>query len=508
MQGQNQNYNNMPTYLKSLKLIETGGYQDQVIRPYQADLRPDHVNKLMETIDSNKRTGASKLSSNLVSNIMPDAIMPTMAPIDKAHIVGGWSEKRFRFTALFETPKPNNMGVEVVYLSGYTDYNGVSMGGHIDPRMKLYINNVIVIDKTFNVRTQNYISRIVGHYQVVHMSGGGYGFQNVNPYDVGANLYEVASPEGVIGRLISQETLGGLGGDNIVRSTSVIDQQGETSVKVNTNNILPSDYLSKIISHTMSTSLLTANSFPDANNIDLLANTSSVLQRENDVTDVMLFRRLIHINGFNPDRPYITIEELEKLDPTLINDSANRIQVFTGGNMVRQPTPPAGMNELAPGEFFSTLSEDPSVVSEESRLASYVAEAITALMTKYALYDITVSASNISGQPVIAVGSMSTLIPDLDPMMMSRQAEIEFANTIYPTITRNNQMIVEIFANAIMEGDTNLTISVNGNPYVKYTFPRSADALYSPLIQNQQTMNNLTSNIGEIVKIVNDQVLY
>jgi len=514
MNGINSNNNTLdqtfqtPTNVRFLQLIETGGYQEQVIRPYQADLRPDHVNKLMDMVDKRSKMGATKISNDLVAQVMPDAIMPTMAPIAKANIVGGWSEKRFRFSMLVETPKPNGMGYEIVYLSGYTDYYGISMNGTLDPNMKLFINNVIVIDKIYNARTQQYLSRIVGHYQVVHMSDGGYGFQNVNPYDIGGNLLEVATPDSVLGRLISKETIGSYGEEITIKSSAVIDQQGETSVKVNTSSMLPTDYLSKIITRTMDNSLATSSGFPDANGIDVLANTSSVLHSENDVSNVMFFRKLTHVNGFNPDRPYITIAELERIDPTLQNDSQNRVQVFTGGGFIREKQMPQGFDAMAPEEFFSTVSEDPSLVSEENRLASYLAEAITALMTKYALYDITVSASNISGRPDVVVGSTSTIIPDLDPILMSKHAEIEFANAIYPTVTRNNQMVVEIFANAISTGDINLTISVNGNPYIKYTFPKAADALFNPLIQNEQTMNQFTDNIGTIVNTVKDQVLY
>ena len=504
----NQTIFNIPSYVKNMMLIETEGYQDQVIRPYQADLRHDHIDKLTKIVDQNIKVNGTKLTSNLISSIMPDAIMPTMAPIAKANIVGGWSEKRFRFTLLVETPKPNNMGYELVYLSGYTDHLGMSVGGHLDPNMKLFLNNVIVLDKVFNPRTQNYITRIIGHYQVVHMSGGGYGFEQVNPYDIGGNLMEVATPDSVIGRLISKETLGMYGGEEVtIRSSSVVDTQGETSVKVNSSNVMPSDYLSKVISRTLDTSMLSASGFPDANNIDVLTNTSAMLNRENDVSDILFFRKLTHINGFNPDRPYITIGELEKIDPSLANDN-NRVQIFTGGGFIREQQMPEGFSGMAPGEFFSTQSEDPSLVSEENRIATYLAETITALMTKYALFDITVSASNITGQPVIAVGSTSTIIPDLNPVQMAYQAEAEFGNVIYPTVTRNNQMIVEIFAHASMTGDINITLSVNGNPYVKYTFPKAADSLFNPLIQNEQTMNQFTDNIGMIIDTIKDQVLY
>ena len=292
-----------------------------------------------------------------------------------------------------------------------------------------------------------------------------------------------------------------------IRSSSVVDTQGETSVKVNSSNVMPSDYLSKVISRTLDTTMLSANGFPDANNVDILTNTSAMLNRENDVSDILFFRKLTHINGFNPDRPYITISELEKIDPSLANDN-NRVQIFTGGGFVREQQMPERFSGMAPDEFFSTQSEDPALVSEENRIATYLAETITALMTKYVLFDITISASNITGQPVIAVGSTSTIIPDLNPVQMAYQAEAEFGNVIYPTVTRNNQMIVEIFAHASMTGDINITLSVNGNPYVKYTFPKAADSLFNPLIQNEQTMNQFTDNIGMIINTVKDQVLY
>ena len=496
--------NQIPTYVKDLKLIETGGYQDQVIRPFVAELRPDHIENLNKAVDKTKSVGSSKIASNVIAQAMGDAIMPSVAPISKAQIIGGWSERRFRFSLLVESPMPGGYTTQVVYISGYTDHLGVSMSGHLDPNMRLYINNVIVLNKTFNPRTQQYITRVIGHYEVIHTSGG-YGFERNNPYDIGDTL-QVATPNAVVGNLLTSKV--GLDyGENVrTISSSILDPNGESGVTTNTHNLLPADYLSKVVTNTIVTTDLTANSYPDSNDVDILANISSSLTPEDEITNVEFFRRLLHVNQYRPDRPYFTISELEKIDLTLINDNSGRVKVFKGGNMIRTPQTP--VQELAPDVFYSTISEDPVKVSEEARLATYLAEAATALMTKYALFDIIISASNITGTPQIVVSSMSTIIPDLDPVSMARYAEAEFANNIYPSITRNNQMVVEIFLHALLEGDINLTISINGNPPVKYTFPKAANALYNPLIQNNNTMESFTNNLGNIIDNVKTEFEY
>lgn len=133
-----------PLVLEAI-FFETGTYEKQVARSYKAKSIGDSVlDELLELTDDGNAINSTSISPIVDSIITLDANRAR-----KVSIPHGWDEPRLTFLIclLIDEGKANET---YQILTGYTEYSDLSLDNKMDPDMKLYINNSIMIN-TFEV---------------------------------------------------------------------------------------------------------------------------------------------------------------------------------------------------------------------------------------------------------------------------------------------------------------------------------------------------------------------
>jgi len=122
-----------------LMFIETGEYHQQAARPYNTYINDTNNVNLLKTATQD----GNNISANSVAGIASNIIMPSTEAGRDINIAQGWGERRYRFFMEVEM-MVGAMATRKIII-GYTDHVGVGMGGSLDPNMRMYINNVIVL---------------------------------------------------------------------------------------------------------------------------------------------------------------------------------------------------------------------------------------------------------------------------------------------------------------------------------------------------------------------------
>jgi hypothetical protein len=154
--------------VEQLIMVESGTYNPLYHRPYQSHLDAQMLNTVINRVD---QAGTGHITGQLLSGVAGQILSPT-ATVDASREIAiphGWQERRIRFVLIVNVQF--SLGTEnTYYFQGYTNYPGISMGGHIDPQMQFIINSVMVIGKQIaNYGPMGYttMDRLIESYQVV-----------------------------------------------------------------------------------------------------------------------------------------------------------------------------------------------------------------------------------------------------------------------------------------------------------------------------------------------------
>jgi len=117
---------------------------DVFYRPFESNLNGETLNQIMESTG-----GGRNLSSASMVDVASTILAPASTPRDRVIITNGLENWRYAFYLEITTTTP--LGNEREIISGYTDYEGVSANGHIDPNMRFYVNSRITVRGTKTV---------------------------------------------------------------------------------------------------------------------------------------------------------------------------------------------------------------------------------------------------------------------------------------------------------------------------------------------------------------------
>ena len=123
-----------------LMFIETGSYHQQAARPYNTYIDDTRNVSLLK----NATQDGSNISANSVAGVASTILRPSSEAGRDINITQGWNERRYRFFMEIELMVGNIPTRKIII--GYTDHVGKApFSDHLDPNMRMYINNVIVL---------------------------------------------------------------------------------------------------------------------------------------------------------------------------------------------------------------------------------------------------------------------------------------------------------------------------------------------------------------------------
>lgn len=463
--------------VNKLMFVETGAYHQQAARPYNSYM--DDERNVMAL--RNATQDGRNISANSVAGVASTLIRPATEAGRDIQIRNGWGERRYRFFMEIEMMVAGTPTRKIII--GYTDEVGVSYGGNLNPNMRMYINNVIVLRLVGINQWQIFESNhIVVNDLLVH--GDGFSSQNV-----------VMRPEDVFNTLQSTNMYPGEA-VQMFDFRANVSTGARTSDRSNTNH---NQYLAKSLK-----ALHTAQ-----NNADFAEGTmgdifheATTKVREKSIVDDNMLRTLDDQANYFEDG-FVTYGMLCDLSPS----THHVTQHFELKPAVRQATSHTDNTQHFKGSDVSSV------------MATILSNTVPPMAMECLLTRVRFSATNatINGM----VDARVTAVPQgfISDVPLDRYIDLfldRLINIVMPDVTNNFNFIVTLDMEVDILGETRISIKVGDDAPVPYVIPSFADGLVAPIIGNDQSdlqnlasdINVVTQNLGVMTEQQNTQAIF
>ena len=467
---QNNPYQNQPQFgnqyelrILSLRLIETGTYNEMYLRPYETVASQDNVSRLAEQVLMVTHEQQAKQNQRpvQVNTIVPESIAGTCVGIvspsatiqGPAKIPNGWGEKRIRFI-LEVSSRPQVGGNLIYYFQGYTSFNGVTNQGAIAEDMLFIINSYIVVDRStvntpYGIRE---VDRVVGSNQLITDSF----YKGIESPDKLYILRPTDIYDGITKNHIYNAMSGLTNGQTMYDGSIVVGNIGKTSSR---SNNTPPEYLAKLLSSYNA-------SVREAHYDARFSENHLTLGRQMVVEDNPTHNPFLKRLGDVHNRQYVTnfyIGDLRSIDYNVDNVTDYVLR----GPAQRAQVHMAGSSEYWQGADYPTVA------------ASILANSVPAIMLDVLLTRLVFGSTNND-----LGGRVTTTIIDGKSVVNADLSENyqrfihKFNSLVIPDITFRGEQLY-IF------GDTIIDIAIGGYPKTRYVVPSFCDHLIAPVTCSQ-----------------------
>lgn len=471
-------------YIRKVVIRESGTYNDQFTRAYEAHLSAQSVNALAnKAAESGMGVFRPSTLSGLASNMISISAAPeSNVPIN---IDNGWGNRRLLF--FMDVLTEDLSGAQTVYfIQGYTNYVGLSLQSRsIDPNMVFYINNIVVSRLMQPVNTPQGVMHKHSLVNTDHVL-----------YDMQAdpnNRQWTMRPQDIFHVLTSHNFGMSAQGSTNNRPPNVLDNRNRlhsVPQMSRRTNAIASNYASNLV--------------------------GGFLQAAESVNPVAAPTETYDAAG------NVVGETTINLNPFMLALSKRRSSGFIGGtfywrdllaldqNVERVLTvATAGPTQIRQ-QHSAGMTSDWSGANVETKYAATISQAIPALMLECMLYQVAFTSNNMmrvegnfngiytlmsngtSMHGGSAVGDMETF---------KTRLEIE----VLKDISYNNQQKFDIRVQSSVFGDTWVSISIDGGPYVDFVTPTFCDGVITPVLTHSYgKIENMASSIDNLVSQVGD----
>lgn len=474
----NPSANNGARVLQFL-LIETGTYEDAMLRPYTTNVsnEANTIGLLQESTMNGQIVTAAALSDVAGRILTQQTEAEGICAIPNT-----WSERRLRFFMEIESGA-TDLTRQRQILTGYTDYSGLSnLTGaqvHFDPRMRLYFNNTISLrDSKFRAADGSYAFRSTMADDSQLLRSGSDVYANANGTFMDANNTFALRPEDLMAAQAAGVSVMQRGGGDVWDTRASFAMGVRKSSR---DNGIPSRYLAKSL-----TALGQAYQQSDVANEPSTAvfNLAYGALREQSMHADRFFSILNNQTQY-AHNGYITYQELCALVP---NVDAVAQYLMPGSVTQRQESYERGRHEHWHGTGTETL------------FASRLCSSIPGVMIENMMTRIGFTTSNrtVDGRFALqffegAVGSFTQGI-DMQPFLARFETTVVLE--VLNTLTSNNLIDIDIDMVIDLLGETQVSISIAGAPKVHFTQPTFCDALFAPVMTiNAQFVNNIGEDL-------------
>ena len=456
-----------------LLFVETGTYNDMALRPYNTHVTGDVVSAMQEATQGGHHIQPSNLAGVAESVMRPATQAQGM--VDIAH---GWAEPRLRF--VMEITYPGFAGgEEVQYLTGYTDHVGVSaLNGtaHLDPRMRLYINNSIRTRRVVEMTPLGRVARQTVS-DASHVLFGQYspGFGNMHA------VTHVMRPEDVF-KSIEGTPYRASGAEMFDTRTTF----AEGIKKSRRSNGVATDYLSRV----MTAHRNAVEGSDHSEDLSKIMGSAQGLVRESLVSQDAALQQFQRHADFSESNS-ITYGELQVLCPHL--------------DHVTHVTRPGGVYQTAQtGQVHQRgLSEHWNGTNNETIMATILSQSVPGILMDLMLTKVGIHATNqtLDGSYHVQITDARGFAEGLDLTPYLQRFRERLTHEILIGLTQNNLIDIQIQGVFDLLGESNIQISVAGGPFVPFCAPSFADALWAPVLTNNaQTLQVLAHDINSLAE--------
>lgn len=469
-------------YIEKGVVCRTAQYNPQYRRPLHANFG-QNVNALMEI------TAGQDFSKERLAPIAATSLTMATQIEGEANIIGGWNQERCLF-ALKLVHQTNEAGTmrTVQYLMGYTDHMGIQHGGFgivqggrlgINPEMRLFFNSSVV------------------YQEMTVMNGFGMPETTITPLETSqlltgaqGSMYNTSTytmrPEDVYSMMHSQELVNsvdryrqanpGQSQAANIHDGRVMFQPGQPIKKSGRSNLIPSNYLSKLLTNT--SNVVQAHLGEYSTNQEMANRISTSLNEgyvSNDQTLSMFLARTGLIENGS-----ITYRELCALFPNA--DQA----IARAGTETQKVQGAQGTNsEYMNGGQWDLI------------IAQMLQNVTTALMMENSLNRIVIRGDNFQGTSTTQniVGGTFKLdalyggsFIDGKPVEYGcEQVKYRLISEFLSGFTGHNYVPISFTIQVNLYGECVVDISYNRQPLTRYVTPMFGDSLFSPVLTEQRS---------------------
>ncbi len=444
-------------HIAELLMVQTGTYNDQVLRPYTANADPRRVMQLHETT-----FGGRQFNVNALAGIAGQILVPATNHQGIIPIANGWNESRFRFLMRVECGGP--FGDDTIYIiTGYTDHADTSFSRLLDPNMSFFINNIIALTVAIEQTSMGPIERL----RLANAS-------HVLSDQFNNNLHSMR-PEDVFSTLSASMYTSKEDYRTNFRMGSKLSKR---------NNGSAPSYLGKALdAHRQAMSQ--SESYDD---LTAIMSNASGFVKDSTPSDISPLFILSQKTGWRQNNA-VTFTELERLSPNL--HDVTHVQLAA---QLPQPAPHSGQSE-----HFSGLNGETIAVT-------MLSQSIPSLMMDCILTHVWFNVTNdtLGGNYEFNFGDAGGFSDmDISPFLQSFQDR--FLAEIFNDITRSNNIVISLQVRIDIRGDSFFEINFDNQGFVEYIIPTFSDALMTPVMTTTtEDLAGLSNTISHLA----DQLSY
>lgn len=467
------NFNREKFNIVSLVLQETGTYQRQHTRPYEAVIRQEALDNLNNRIANTIRAETvGDVKQTLVSGLANGLISVSATPEREAHIVNGWAERRFRFTMIVESN--TGLGTDLFYFQGYSEFFDISYGDCIDPNMIFYINSYTRIRRQSDPLNPvgGYVDRVVESRQVLN---GRYAGNNEDLYGIRPEDLFVGVQSSYMQDAVSENYSGN-------RYYDTRDRLNTSTFSNRRSNAIPSDMLSNII-NTWRNVQVTADFGTGGENI---YDRAIQVVHEKSPSECGFIRELSHLQGLaSTATTNFTLNELKEID----HDIAKKTHY--------QPT------ENGYGLSYAEEGSDWGGSTRSAQIAATLSNAVLALMMECGLVTVHFMASNMmtyDGSLYLKMTDTGLTRSNVNQAGAYEHFLYRFKTEIFPDISFNDEIPLTISLSSNIYNETVVDVTIDIDPTEHYVYPSFADSLLQPtMTMDKHIYHDMVTGVEHIL---------
>ena len=463
---------NRPQAQKSIRvrrliMIETGSYNDMYERPYTTHINQGAIDSIMSRVSS---TSSGNITPNLMKGISrgsdngENIITPSPTPGGRVYIPEGWDRRRIRFTMEVAVISPTS-GTTIMYMQGYTNYNGATAAGAIDPEMIMVVNSFSeVIERTYQdangrVRPETVV---LGSTQVI--SG------HADPVDHYRDTYSMRP----------QDVFTGIDGAYLKSAHSSYSDSGATDLR----NVLNGRAAANNRGNNVSTRFMS-----EIVNKCLIGLEDDELGQSR--TDIYARSAGLLYDGSKTDNPFIRAIEKQQYSRGVSCGTSFRVADLLSVD----PNLPHVTNFINIANPIRTSVGDSEYwdsTTRETLIATTLSHSVPALMLELSMSKIIFKSTNMDSGGMVTTNIDNALSLSSNDMRSNfDKFKARFATDIMYDLTYCNSDTYQLDMLCDIYGDSYITISINGAPPVQYTVPSFCDGLIAPVVTTDKSQYDL-----------------
>lgn len=454
-------------------LFETGTYNVQYRRPYETNLTGNTLNEMKERLST-----AKAFTPTLFSGMASHFVAPSPTPENPIDMVNGWNEPRVRFMLELEYNWHTGGVVKEIVL-GYSSHLGVSHAGAIDPQMVFYVNSVTQARASMvnvpGIGTQMHQSIFDSSHILVNNS-----FSNA----YSGNLDHRLRPEDVYCTMQASH-LQDMG-------ESVLDSRTmnyNIPVKSRRTNSSVTNYVSSILKNYIQS--ISKNDFGQGPN-ELLEDARGSVVEESTSRDPFLMN-LSQVRQNGGVENTFSFGDLARLDPNVQRPEVTKVRFMS-------PTAKAKSHQTG-------LTAEWNGVNKETEIATILSHSVPALMMELGIMKVFFKTTNrdITNNINTVVYSPPLSFSDVDMSVPTQMFLTHLENRILRDVSFNGGMDFAIDMRVDLMGETWISLSVYGRPFIEFVTPSFADALLVPVLTaDQHRAASLASDFENLANELSD----